>query len=119
MHRPIVAIAVLLLAACGGGGDDYGTGTNTNTLQLTSVNSQALPVTLSTGSGSVQITGGTVSGTANGPICNWRIFRAGASEPATGTRSACPISPTDFIILDISMGGHPWPSGMHSYRFAP
>lgn len=116
LQRVIAGLAGLLLA-CGGDGP---TASRMNSLRLVSVDSRPLPVTLSTGSGSNTMTlvSGTLSGSATGSACSWTIRNSLGTE-AFGTIGDCPVAPDDVMTLVFSLGGHPWPSGTHSFRFEP
>lgn len=106
----LVFTLALLVAACGDG-----TATNTVTLPLVRVDGQALPVTLPSGTGTVQVTGGRLVGSRFGPNCEWRL-EFGA-EVRTGTIVNCGLAPEVGVSLSLDVGGPPVASGSHTYSF--
>jgi hypothetical protein len=112
MRIALFAIVALTLAC----GDS--SGPKTITLNLTSVDAGALPRSLPSGNGTVQVTGGQLVGSHSGPACNYTIQISGA-QASFGSVPSCTVDAGDVITLTLDLGGPPAPSGSHNYRFGP
>lgn len=112
-RRPVFigCFAALLAAGCADG--SY---TNRVSLPLTQVDGQTLPVTLPSGTGTVQVVSGALSGSQLGTECTWVVNLSTGSSP-TGTVEQCTISIADVETLGLDLGGPPAPSGSHTYTF--
>jgi hypothetical protein len=106
---------VLSAVACMACSDS--SGPKTITLPLRSVDSKALPAQLPSGTATVTIFSGRVVGSAAGPACSFYIKMQGFNEESFGSVSSCTVKGGDVVTLSLNLGGPPWPSGVHSYRF--
>lgn len=107
----MVFLVAAIVAGCGEG--SFSTRVS---LPLTQVDGQTLPVMLPSGTGTVQVTGGALSGSQLGTECTWVVnFSTGTSQ--TGTIQGCAISVADITTRELDLGGPPAPSGPHSYTF--
>jgi hypothetical protein len=106
-----VGAAALLLAGCADT-----TFSNKLTLTLTRVDGQALPVTLPSGTGTVQVVSGTLVGSRFELDCTWTINLSNGSSP-TGTLEECAMDQTLTHTIELDLGGPPLASGLHSYNF--
>jgi hypothetical protein len=111
-HVALLAGAIALVAAC-----SSSTAPNRIVLSLTTIDGKALPVTLSTGTGTSTIVAGRLDGTPAGQICNYYISSSTSTDGAFGTLSSCIVNKGDVVSVPLNLGGTPWPSGSHSYRF--
>jgi len=107
----VVCACVLLLTGC-----RERIFSNKLTLNLTRVDGQALPVTLPSGTGSVQVVSGTLVGSRFDADCAWTINLADGTSP-TGTLDECNMDEVLTHTIELDLGGPPRPSGVHSYNF--
>jgi hypothetical protein len=89
---------------------------NTVTLSLSLVDGQPIPVTLPSGTGTVQVLSGILRGSRIGVECTWVVNMSDGSNP-TGTVANCAISPFSTLEVPLDLGGPPGPSGSHIYSF--
>ncbi|HEU4747920.1 MAG TPA: hypothetical protein VFS56_05420 [Gemmatimonadaceae bacterium] len=104
-------LAAFLVAGCADGSFS-----NKVSLPLTFVDGQALPVTLPSGTGTVQVVSGTLSGSQLTVECTWVVNLSNGSSP-TGTVQECSLFITDTETIALDLGGPPGPSGSHTYQF--
>lgn len=125
IHEPIpqaegrqvkILVATIALAALACGSDSSGPASIT--LNLTSVDGMALPRTLPSGNGTVQVLAGRLVGSHTGPACSWYLTFSSTGE-SFGSVPSCTVDVGDMITLTFDLGGPPSPSGSHSYRFGP
>ena len=112
-RRPVFigCLAALIAAGCADGSF-----TSRVSLPLTQVDGQTLPVTLPSGTGTVQVVSGALSGSQLGTECTW-VINLGTGTSRTGTVDECTISIADFTTYELDLGGPPAPSGPHTYTF--
>ncbi len=112
MRSRLFAVAfALLLTGC-----REATATNTLTLPLSTVDNLTLPVTLPSGNGSVQVTGGQIVGSRFQTGCTWTLTFSDGSR--SGSSVNCSLgSPLDIVELTLDLAGPPGPSGSHIYSF--
>ena len=105
------AALALILAGC-----REPTARNTLSLPLLRVDNLSLPVTLPSGSGSVQVTSGRITGSRFELGCTWTITFSDGTR--TGSNPGCSLSsPFDIVELTLDLAGPPGPSGSHIYSF--
>ena len=107
----VVAAAALVLTGCA-----ETTFSNKLTLNLTRVDGQALPATLPSGTGTVQVMSGTLVGSRFDLECTWTLNFSDGSSP-TGTMDQCNMDQVLTHTIELDLGGPPLPSGLHSYNF--
>ena len=111
VHGFVVGAAALLLTGCA---DTIFS--NKLTLRLTRVDAQALPVTLPSGTGTIQVVSGTLVGSRFDTDCTWTVDLSDGSSP-TGTLDECNMDQVLTHTIELDLGGPPRPSGLHSYNF--
>lgn len=84
------------------------------TLPLTSVDAKALPTTLPSSNGTVQVVVGRLVGSPTGPACSWYLTFSPGGE-SSGSIGDCTVSAGDVITLTFDLNGPP--VGSHNYRF--
>ena len=89
---------------------------NTVTLSLSLVDGQSLPVTLPSGTGTVQVLTGTLRGSRLGLECTWVLNMSDGSNP-TGVVANCALTPFSTMEIPLDLAGPPGPSGSHIYSF--
>ncbi len=89
---------------------------NKLTLNLTRVDGQALPVTLPSGTGNIQVVSGTLVGSRFDVGCSWTINLSDGTSP-TGIVEDCVLAEALTYTVELDLGGPPRPSGLHSYNF--
>lgn len=110
MKRLLSLIACVILAS-GCGGDS--SGPSTVTLPLTSVDARALPTTVPSATGTVQVASGRLTGSGSGPACSWYVaFNPGGES--FGSIGDCTVDAGDIITLTFQIGPT---AGSHAYRF--
>jgi hypothetical protein len=85
------------------------------TLPLAEVDNTALPVTLASGTGTVQVIGGSLETALNG-VCSWTVSLSGGTT-RTGTVPECVFDLDERVTLTLDLGGPPAPTGSHAYEF--
>lgn len=110
-HAFIPFLVAFLVTGCADG--SY---SNRVSLPLTQVNGQPLPVTLPSGTGTVQVVSGTLSGSQLTLECSWVVNLSNGTSP-TGTVDDCSLFITDVKTFELDLGGPPSPSGPHLYQF--
>jgi hypothetical protein len=89
---------------------------NKLTLNLTRVDGLALPVTLPSGTGTIQVVSGTLVGSRFDADCKWTIDLSDGTSP-TGTLDECNMDQALTHTIELDLGGPPGPTGPHSYNF--
>ena len=106
-HTFIRCLVAFLVAGCA-----EGSFSNRVSLPLTLVDGQELPVTLPSGTGTVQVLSGTLSGSQLTLDCTWVVNLSNGAS-ATGTVGDCTLFITDVKAFELDLGGPPAPSGSH------
>lgn len=107
----VVGAGALLVTGCADT-----TFSNKLTLNLTRVDGQALPATLPSGTGTVQVMSGTLVGSRFELDCTWTLNFSDGSSP-TGTIEQCNMEQALTHTIELDLGGPPLPTGVHSYNF--
>jgi hypothetical protein len=107
----IVSAAAIMVMGC-----SDSVFSNKLTLILSRVDGQALPATLPSGTGTVQVVSGTLVGSRFDSDCTWTINLSDGTSP-TGTLDECAMDETLSHTIELDLAGPPGPTGVHSYNF--